>query len=58
VLRVPKATENIASRRISEKQGMRVIAREDHEYVSGTLATEIWDITAEEWRAHTASRPG
>lgn len=56
VLRAPKAIANAASRRISEKQGMRVIAREDHEYVSGTFLTEIWEITAEEWRAQKARR--
>jgi len=52
VLRVPKAVANSASRRISEKHGMRVIAREEHDYVSGRLPTEIWEITAEEWRAY------
>jgi RimJ/RimL family protein N-acetyltransferase len=51
VLRVPKAVPNIASRRISEKQGMRVVATEEREYVSGRFLTEIWEITAEEWRA-------
>jgi RimJ/RimL family protein N-acetyltransferase len=56
VLRVPKAEGNVASRRISEKQGMRVIARENHDYVSGTLTTEIWEITAEEWREQKAAR--
>lgn len=56
VLRAPKAISNAASRRISERQGMRVIAREDHEYVSGMFPTEIWEITAEEWRAHKAKR--
>jgi len=50
VLRVPKAIANAGSRRISEKQGMRVIAREDRDYVSGRLPSEIWEITAEEWR--------
>ena len=50
VLRVPKAIANAASRRISEKQGMRVIGREDRDYVSGRLPSEIWEITAEEWR--------
>ena len=50
VLRVPKAIANVGSRRISEKQGMRVIAREDRDYVSGRLPSEIWEITAEEWR--------
>ena len=49
VLRVPKAVANTGSRRISEKQGMRVIAREDRDYVSGRLPSEIWEITGEEW---------
>jgi len=52
VLRVPKAIANAGSRRISEKQGMRVVAREDRDYVSGRLPSEIWEITAEEWRRH------
>jgi ribosomal-protein-alanine N-acetyltransferase len=50
VLRVPKAIANASSRRISEKQGMRVVGREDRDYVSGRLPSEIWEITAEEWR--------
>ena len=51
VLRVPKAVANVASRRISEMQGMRVVAVEEREFVSGHLPAEIWEITAEEWRA-------
>jgi RimJ/RimL family protein N-acetyltransferase len=35
VLRVPKAIDNTASRRISERQGTRVIATEERRYVSG-----------------------
>jgi [ribosomal protein S5]-alanine N-acetyltransferase len=50
-LRAPKAVLNISSRRISEKTGMRVIGTEEREYVSGKFPTEIWEITAEEWRA-------
>jgi ribosomal-protein-alanine N-acetyltransferase len=50
VLRVPKAIANAGSRRISEKQGMRIVGREDRDYVSGRLPSEIWEITAEEWR--------
>ncbi len=50
VLRVPKAIANTASRRISEKQGMRVIATEERDYVSGRWPAEIWEITAQEWR--------
>jgi ribosomal-protein-alanine N-acetyltransferase len=51
VLRAPKAIANTASRRISEKQGMRVVAVEERDYVSGRLPAEIWEITAEEWRS-------
>jgi RimJ/RimL family protein N-acetyltransferase len=51
VLRSPKAIANIASRRISEKTGMRCIATLERDYVSGRLPAEIWEITAEEWRA-------
>ncbi len=51
VLRVLKATANKASRRISEKQGMRLVATTERDYVSGRLPTEVWEITAEEWRA-------
>ena len=54
VLRVPKAIANTASRRISEITGMRVVAVEEREYVSGRLLTEIWEITAEEWHARRA----
>jgi RimJ/RimL family protein N-acetyltransferase len=51
VLRVPKAVANIASRRISEKQGMRLIGTVERDYVSGRQLSEIWEITAEEWNA-------
>ena len=50
VLRVPKAIANTASRRISEKQGMRVIATMERQYVGGTFLAELWEITAEEWK--------
>lgn len=56
VLRVPKAIANTASRRISEKQGMRMVAMEEREYVSGRHPAEIWEITAEEWHAHRQQR--
>jgi ribosomal-protein-alanine N-acetyltransferase len=51
VLRAPKALANVASRRISEKTGMRLVATLERDYVSGRLPAEIWEITAEEWRA-------
>lgn len=51
LLRAPKAAANIASRRISEKTGMRLVATNEKDYVSGRQPGEIWEITAEEWRA-------
>jgi [ribosomal protein S5]-alanine N-acetyltransferase len=51
VLRAPKAIANTASRCISEKSGMRLVATEEHDFVSGRLPAEIWEITAEEWNA-------
>ena len=51
VLRAPKAIQNVASLRISEKQGMRRIGIEERDYVGGRLLSELWEITAEEWRA-------
>jgi len=55
VLRAPKAIINEPSRRISAKNGMRVIATEEREYVSGKLLSEIWEITAEEWNTRHKS---
>ncbi|HEY5382295.1 MAG TPA: GNAT family N-acetyltransferase [Acidobacteriaceae bacterium] len=49
VLRAPKAVTNTASRRISEKTGMHVVATEEHEFVAGRMPAEIWEITAAEW---------
>lgn len=51
VLRVSKAIGNDGSRRISERQGMRLVGHGEKGYVSGRLASDIWEITAEEWRA-------
>jgi ribosomal-protein-alanine N-acetyltransferase len=50
-LRAPKAVANVASRRISEKMGMRVVEMKESDYVCGRLPTEVWEITAEAWRA-------
>lgn len=51
LLRVPKAIDNAASRAISTGSGMRVIWRGQKDYVEGSLPTELWEISAEEWRA-------
>ncbi|MGA3033539.1 MAG: GNAT family N-acetyltransferase [Terracidiphilus sp.] len=50
VMRVAKAVGNTASRRISEKQGMRLVRLIENDYVCGRLPTEVWEITADEWR--------
>lgn len=51
VLRVAKAVGNSTSRRISQKQGMRLVGTQEKDYVCGRLPSEIWEITADEWRA-------
>jgi RimJ/RimL family protein N-acetyltransferase len=56
VLRVPKAVPNTGSRRISQKQGMRVIRTEERNFVSGRYMAEIWEITANEWNARHRDR--
>jgi [ribosomal protein S5]-alanine N-acetyltransferase len=50
VLRIKKARDNAASRAISLRQGMRCIEQTESDFVSGRLPTEIWELTAEEWR--------
>ena len=56
VLRAPKAIVNIPSRRISERSGMRIVATQENEYVSGRFLQEIWEVTAEEWGARRKHR--
>ena len=55
VMRVPKAVVNTGSRRISQKNGMRVVAVEERDYVAGRFLTEIWETTAGEWLTHRAT---
>jgi ribosomal-protein-alanine N-acetyltransferase len=50
VLRIKKARDNAASRAISLRQGMRCISETEDDFVSGRLPTEIWELTAEQWR--------
>ena len=54
-MRTPKAVGNLASRRISEKTGMRMVATEERNFVSGRLPCEIWEITAKEWHKARAA---
>lgn len=50
-LQVSKAIANKASRRISERSGMRIVATEERDYVAGRLLSETWEITRAEWLA-------
>lgn len=54
VLRTAKSVANVASRRISERQGMRKVGETEKDYVCGRMTSEIWEITADEWRAWKA----
>lgn len=58
VLRVAKAVANEPSRRISEREGMRVVGTQEREFVSGRLPAEVWELTADEWRARNGERAG
>ena len=49
LLRAPKASENIASVHISERTGMRLESRQSQNFVCGSLPSETWVITREEW---------
>jgi [ribosomal protein S5]-alanine N-acetyltransferase len=55
-LRAYKAIDNIGSRRISEKSGMRVVETGEREYVGGRFPSEMWEITAAEWRTRRSRR--
>lgn len=53
VLRVSKAIANESSRRISQRQGMRLVGTSERDYVSGRLPSETYELTAEEWHANS-----
>jgi [ribosomal protein S5]-alanine N-acetyltransferase len=49
ILRVLKAEENVRSRRVSERAAMRMVGTFEHEFVSGRLLAEQWEMTRDEW---------
>jgi RimJ/RimL family protein N-acetyltransferase len=54
LMQVAKAQINEASRRISKREGMRMIERSEDHFVCGPMEQEVWEITREEWlRLHT-----
>lgn len=48
-MQVPKAVGNEASRRVSEREGMRLIDVVEGQFVSGRLPKEIWALSRGEW---------
>lgn len=49
VMQVPKAAGNAASRRVSEREGMRLIEVSEGNFVSGRFAKELWELRREDW---------
>jgi ribosomal-protein-alanine N-acetyltransferase len=56
-LRVHKAVDNLASRRISERQGMRVVRTSTSKLASGDHPSEVWELSGKEWRENSARDP-
>lgn len=57
VLRAPKAAVNTRSKKVSDRQGMRLVRTEKAQYVAGELDSELWEITRDEWRRHKRQAP-
>ncbi|MDX8000036.1 GNAT family N-acetyltransferase [Xenorhabdus sp. Reich] len=55
VLRTQKASMNKRSKKISLSQNARLINVTKKEYVSGTYANELWEITKDEWNSRNAA---
>jgi RimJ/RimL family protein N-acetyltransferase len=58
VMQVPKAAGNEASKRISKREGMRMIQRRNGHFVSGPMVQELWELTRDEWLAIKARTSG
>lgn len=54
VMVVPKAVGNQGSRRISEREGMRLLRTERGRFVSAELDKEVWALDREQWLGRTA----
>lgn len=58
LMQVPKALGNLASRRVSEREGMQLIDTQPGQFVCGAQPKEIWELTREVWLANNARRLG
>ena len=54
VMQVPKAVGNDASRRVSEREGMRLINVGEGDFVSGRLGKQTWELRREDWLEQNA----
>jgi RimJ/RimL family protein N-acetyltransferase len=48
-IQVPKAVGNQASRRVSEREGMTLLAVREGRFVSGVMDKEIWQLSRAQW---------
>lgn len=55
-LRVPKAALNEGSRRLSVREGMRLVTRYEADYVCGRLPAELWELSRETWLSTRADQ--
>lgn len=58
LMHVPKAAPNLASRRVSEREGMRLVREEEGEFVAGTLLRQTWELRREDWLGRQAAGDG
>ncbi|WP_263264179.1 GNAT family N-acetyltransferase [Pseudomonas sp. RIT-PI-S] len=49
LMQVPKAAGNAASRRVSEREGMRLVDTAEGSFVCGWMQKHTWEITREAW---------
>lgn len=53
LIRSGNAIPNLGSRRIKEKSGARLVEiKKDMSFVEGIFDEEVWELTAEDWRAN------
>jgi RimJ/RimL family protein N-acetyltransferase len=55
-MRIPKAIDNLPSRKISQRSNMRIIATIQKQLVCGECTSEVWEITKDEWNKYRSSK--
>ncbi|MFF7705902.1 GNAT family N-acetyltransferase [Pseudomonas sp. NPDC007930] len=49
LMHVPKAEANLASKRVSVREGMRCVRTEPGRFVAGEMLQETWELRREDW---------